>query len=75
MPYTQHLHARKVREQTYVDVAYLLKNGVKPRKVRKSLGISGRQLRKALRYITLTPVARPSAAYSIVSTASDLTIS
>ena len=38
MPYTQHLHARKVREQTYVDVAYLLKNSVKPRKVRKSLG-------------------------------------
>ena len=73
MPYTQHLHARKVREQTYVDVAYLLKNSVKPRKVRKSLGISGRQFRKALRYIT--PVARPSAAYSIVSTASDFVIS
>mgnify|MGYP000084111715 CR=1 FL=1 len=52
MPYTQHLHARKVREQTYVDVAYLLKNSVKPRKVRKSLGISGRQFRKAKRTIS-----------------------
>jgi hypothetical protein len=52
MPYTQHLNASKVREQTYVDVAYLLKNGVKPRKVRKSLGISGRQFRKAKRTIS-----------------------
>ena len=49
MPDTTLKAKAAAKAQTAVDVAYLLANGAKPRHIRKRLGISGRQYRKAKR--------------------------
>lgn len=46
---TRQSHLASIRRQSYVDVSFLLSKGVKPRKIRKALKISGRQFRKAKR--------------------------
>jgi|APGre2960657404_1045060.scaffolds.fasta_scaffold02867_7 hypothetical protein len=49
MPNTLLRKQAEQRNQAAVDVAYLLANGAKPRHIRKSLKLSGRQYRKAKR--------------------------
>lgn len=43
------IQAAKKRQQSAVDVAFLLSKEIKPRAIRKALKLSGRQFRKAKR--------------------------
>lgn len=43
------IQAAKKRQQTAIDVAFLLSKDIKPRSIRKALKLSGRQFRKAKR--------------------------